>query len=99
MVCRAGLALAGSRSVKNACRVGASAVELASRRGSSRRPQGEQLRSGGQVPVGGVRVDVAEIGGQQGQAGLHVLPGSIGVEQAADGEGMSVMREFSHKRH
>ena len=49
--------------------------------------QGEQFRCGGQVPVGGGRVDMAEVGGQQGQPGL---PGGIGVEQAADREGVSL---------
>ena len=85
-VCRA------SRSVKNPCRIGARSVTMPpARPACGLEPaggQGEELRDGLQVPVGGLRVDVAEPGGQQREPGLDVPAVAVPVQQRRDGEGM-----------
>ena len=47
---------------------------------------GHQLRGRRQVPVGVSRVDVTEVGRQQRQRGLSVLPCGVGVEHGANRE-------------
>ena len=74
-----------SLSVKNPCRIGARALMAAppSALLQAAGGQGEQLRDGLQVPVGGLRVDVAEPGRQHRQPGLHVPAVAIEIHQSS----------------
>ena len=82
-----------SRSVKNACKVGASEVIGSSPEDGFEAlgDEGEQLGRAGQVPVRRPRVNVAEIGRQQGQAGGRVQVVSIPAEQRVDGKAVPFM--------
>ena len=88
---RAGVALAGQPVGEERLQGRSERGHGRSRRWSSSRCPARASSSGrrGQVPVGGAWVDVAEVGGQQGEPGLPVLAGGVGIEQAADRERMT----------
>ena len=79
-----------SRSVKNASSRGARVLIVRSGRqfrpGAGRRVRA--VRARGQVPVGGARGDVTQVGGQQRQLGLHVDAVAIPVDQRLHRKGM-----------
>ncbi len=75
------------RSVKNACRVGASVAFAAHHRRlllDGPRPSAQQLRGAGQVPVRGTDIDVPEVGGKRRHVCRHVLVFAIPAQQAGD---------------
>jgi len=49
----------------------------------------EQLGHRGQVPVGGTRGDMTQVGGQQRQLGLHVDAVAVPIDQGLHRKGMS----------
>ena len=80
-----------SRSVKNACRVGAIKVMIGPPSGclAAGSGQGEQFRGRRQVPVGAGRLAVTQIGRQRRDLRLDVFPGAIPAQQGPDGKGVS----------
>ena len=91
MVCGLAWRCWTSRSVKNACNVGAISV-MTGPPTSGVLPGGGQRQQFGrcrQVPVGGRRFAVTQVSRQRRDLGLHVLACAIPAEQGADGEGVS----------
>src|SRR5208283_3231180 len=75
-----------SRRVKNSCRTGARSLIAVLLPGGAGRGQLHQLGDGGDVPVGALGADVAEVSRQGRHRRGDVLAGPVPLQQGGDGK-------------
>src|ERR1700688_948554 len=77
------------RRVKNSCRTGARSLMVVVLSGKAAGGELHELGDGGDVPVGALGADVAEVARQGGHLGGDVRPGPVPLQQRRDREAVA----------